>query len=180
MKKPVNIAALTLTLGTLMILVIVGTFVWMNETAITTPTPPTAPTLVAKTPAPEPPPPIEGAAVLPSFHEPAASPESRESPTGTERRISRLEQRIDALEARTYNLASRLGLYRAQLETQEAGESTTRAATSRTVVGDDLKELNRNVIRLTTMVTMLVDQNRAEAETKTEAPTTDDTDHHDR
>ena len=139
-EEGLGFALFTLTSGMLMVILIVGTFVWINETAITTPTPPTATTLVAKTPAPEPPPPVEGTAVLPSFHEPAAWPESRESPTGTERR----------------------------------------AATSRTVVGDDLEELNRNVIRLTTMVTILVEQNRPEAETRTEAPTTDDTDHHDR
>ena len=114
MKKPIDIAALTLAAGALVILLAVGPFVWMRETATTTPTLPPPPTLIAKTPAPEPGQPVEGPAILPSFHRSAASPESMESLTDTERQVVRLEQRINELEARTHNLAWSLSLYRAQ------------------------------------------------------------------
>lgn len=112
---------------------------------------------------------------LPALQRPALSRESLESLNATEDRVADLERRIGRLEDRSRNLALRVAQRQLeQLMIDRARTAPAARGTERTSLAGRLDELNRNVIRLTTLVTVLIEQHRPEDEA--EPPTVGDAD----
>ncbi len=103
------------------------------------------------------------------------SRQSLESLNATQDRIAELGRRIERLDDRSRNIALRVAEQQLrQLMIDRARRAPASREVERTTLADRLDELNRNVIRLTTLVTILIEQHRPEDEA--ELPATGDAD----
>ena len=105
------------------------------------------------------------ATILPALLEPGLSRESQESLDETEDRVTDMERRIDRIETRSRSL----GLWIAELQIRElrferSRQTATQREAERRAVAVTLDDMNRNIIRLTTLVTILIEQHQPEDE----------------
>ena len=96
---------------------------------------------------------------LPARQEATVSRRIQDSLAETQDRVTELERQIDRLEGRRRNLA--LSIAELQLRELRFYRSRNTARTreaERTAIADRLDEINRNIIRLTTLMAILVEQ----------------------
>ena len=91
--------------------------------------------------------------------ETATSSEDRNSLTRTEVVVTELERRIDSLERRSRSLALDIAEQQLrELQRNRSRRSAQEREAERQTLADKLDEVNRNLVRLTTLVAILVEQ----------------------
>ena len=96
---------------------------------------------------------------LPPEPEAATSSENRNSLTRTEVVVAELERRIDSLERRSRSLALDIAEQQLrELQRNRSRRSAQEREAERQTLADKLDEVNRNLVRLTTLVAILVEQ----------------------
>ena len=98
--------------------------------------------------------------VLTPSPEPATSPESQNSLARTEVVVAKLERRIDSLERRSRSVALNVAEQQQlrELLRNRSRRSAQEREAEREALADKLDEVNRNLVRLTTLVAILVEQ----------------------
>lgn len=112
-----------------------------------------------------PPTPAMAAQTEPPQTAPALTPESADHLVDTQLRITGLRRQLNRLETRTRNIALNISeLQLRQITRNRAQNAASAREAERSALADGIDELNRNVIRLTTLVKFLVEQHQPEDE----------------